>query len=291
MSDAASWIVMDTLELQRKFNRKSFEIAHHLSSHPLLQLPKLMELAERTLKMRPGDLHYDAGSIRVEQRWDEIPSAPFSPQEALERIENSGAWVLFRSVQRDAEYRVLLDHGLAEIKSYLGPAIDSQILVEDILIFVASPKRVTTYHIDRECNFLLHIRGTKTIHVFDREDREVLPEEELERFWSVDFNAAVYKPQLQHRAISYKLAPGIGVHIPVNCPHWIENDDNVSISLSLNFQLREHLRANIYRANFLLRQLGFHPTPPGVMPALDAMKAYSVLPAVWAKKTCRRLAP
>ena len=138
---------------------------------------------------------------------------------------------------------------------------------------------------------LVHISGTKTIHVFDREDREVLPEEELERFWSVDFNAAVYKPQLQHRAISYKLAPGIGVHIPVNCPHWIENDDNVSISLSLNFQLRERLRANIYRANFLLRQLGFHPTPPGVMPALDAMKAYSVLPAVWAKKTCRRLAP
>ncbi|TLY32387.1 MAG: hypothetical protein E6K56_03350 [Ignavibacteria bacterium] len=113
MSDAASWIVMDTLELQNKFNRKSFEIAHHLSSHPLLQLPKLMELAERTLRIRPQDLHYDAGSIRVEQRWDEIPSAPFSPQEALERIENSGAWVLFRSVQRDAEYRVLLDHGLA----------------------------------------------------------------------------------------------------------------------------------------------------------------------------------
>jgi hypothetical protein len=226
----------------------------------------------------------------VEQRWDEIPTASFSPQVALERIENCGAWVLFRSVQRDAEYRVLLDRGLTEIKSYLGPAIDSQILVEDILIFVASPKRVTTYHIDRECNFLLHIRGTKTIHVFDREDREVLPEEELERFWSVDFNAAIYKPHLQHRATSYKLAPGIGVHIPVNCPHWIQNDDNVSISLSVNFQFKEHLRANIYRANFLLRQLGLHPTPPGVTPALDAVKAYGVLPAVWAKRARRRLA-
>ncbi len=290
MSDAAPWLVMDPGELQQKFNQRSFEIAHHLSSHPLLQLPELMELAERTLRTRPGDLHYDAGSIRVEQRWDEIPTAPFSPQVALERIENCGAWVLFRSVQRDAEYRVLLDRGLAEIKSYLGPAIDSQIFVEDILIFVASPKRVTTYHIDRECNFLLHIRGTKTIHIFDREDREVLPEEELERFWSVDFNAATYKPQLQHRASSYKLAPGVGVHIPVNCPHWIQNDDNVSISLSLNFQLKEHLRANVYRANFLLRQLGLHPTPPGVAPVLDAVKAYSVLPAVWAKKAYRRLA-
>src|SRR5690348_15855617 len=79
MSDAAPWIVIDTLELEEKFNRRSFEIAHHLSSHPLLQLTKLMELAERTLRTRPGDLHYDAGSIRVDQRWDDIPTAPFSP--------------------------------------------------------------------------------------------------------------------------------------------------------------------------------------------------------------------
>ena len=148
---------------------------------------------------------------------------------------------------------------MAEIKAQIGPGIDSQVLVEDIIIFVTSPKRVTTYHIDRECNFLLQIRGAKTLHVFDREDREVLSEEEIERFWAVDFNAAVYKPHLQHRAKSYKLVPGMGVHIPVNCPHWVENDDNVSISLSVNFQFKDPLRANTYRANFLLRKLGLRP--------------------------------
>jgi hypothetical protein len=184
---------------------------------------------------------------------------------------------------------VLLDRGLAELKAHIGSGIDSQIMVEDIIIFVTSPKRVTTYHIDRECNFLLQIRGAKTVHVFDREDREVLSEEEIERFWAVDFNAAVYKQHLQHRAKSYRLTPGMGVHIPVNCPHWVENEDNVSVSLSVNFQFKDKLRANAYRANFLLRKIGLHPKPPGKSAALDTVKSCVVIPFIWAKKTYKHL--
>ncbi len=285
---ADRWIVADPGQFREKFNQKSFEVSHNLASHPLFQLPQLMQLAERTLKTRPKDLHYDVGDVSVSQRWDEIVKSPFSAQEALRRIENCGAWFVFASAQRDHEYRIFVDRGLAEIKALAGPKIESQIMVEDIIIFITSPGRITTYHIDRECNFLLQIRGTKTVHVFDREDREVLPEEEIERFWAVDFNAAVYKPHLQHRAQSYKLRPGMGVHIPVNCPHWVENDDNVSVSLSVNFQFKDPLRANPYRANFLLRRLGLRPTPPGRSPALDAVKAYGITPLVWAEKTYKR---
>jgi hypothetical protein len=283
------WIVADPADFRAQFNRRSFELSHHLASNPLFGLPSLMELAKRTLKTRPQDLYYDAGNIRVDQRWDAVPERTFSAVEAMQRIENCGAWFIFRSAQRDPEYRVFLDRGLAEIKANIGPDIDSEIMVEDIIIFVTSPKRVTSYHIDRECNFLLQIRGTKTLHVFDREDREVLSEVEIERFWSTDNNSARYKPHLQNRAASYKLAPGKGVHIPVNCPHWIENDDNVSVSLSVNFQFKDTLRANAYRANFLLRKLGLDPTPPGRSRALDSVKSYAVRPVVWAKKTYNRI--
>jgi len=286
---SASWIVVDPDEFRQKFNRESFALRHNLASHPLLQLPELMQLAERTLKTRPDLLHYDVGSIRVGQRWDEIAPSELSATEALRRVENCGAWFVFKSAQHDAKYRFFLDHGLAEVKAAIGPGIDSKILVEDIIIFVTSPKRVTTYHIDRECNFLLQIQGTKTIHVFDREDREVLSEEEIERFWAVDFNAAVYKPHLQHRARSYKLVPGTAVHIPVNCPHWLENDDNVSVSLSVNFQFKDSLRGNAYRTNFLLRKLGLHPTPPGRSPALDAVKSCVMTPVMWTKAPVKRL--
>jgi hypothetical protein len=283
------WLIADQEQFRAKFNQKSFELSHRLASHPLFQLPRLMELAERTLKSRPRDFHYDAGDVRVDQRWDEIPKSTFSPNEALERIENCGAWLVFSSAQRDPEYRVLLDRGIEELKTNIGPGIDSQIMVADIIIFVTSPKRVTTYHIDRECNFLLQIRGSKTLHVFDREDREVLTEEEIERFWSVDFNAAVYKPDLQDRACSYLLSPGGGVHIPVNCPHWLENHDNVSISLSVNFQFNDSMRANPYRANFLLRKLGLRPKPPGQSPIIDAVKSCAVTPVVWARKATKNL--
>lgn len=284
------WIEVGDLHFQDNFNRKSFEVLHNLASHPLFQFPKLMELAGRTLKLRPDDLYYDVGNIRVDQRWDEVPERVFSAEEALQRVEDSGAWFIFRAAQRDPEYRILLDRGLAELKQHIGCGIEKQVMREDIIIFVTSPKRVTAYHVDRECNFLLQIRGTKTLYVFDREDRDVLSEEEIERFWSVDHNAPAYKPQLQHRAASYKLRPGTGVHIPVNCPHWLENDDNVSISLSVNFQFKESLRANAYRANYLLRKFGLQPTPPGRYAFLDSLKSHAVVPVVWAKKAYKRVA-
>jgi hypothetical protein len=286
--DSDRWIVADSEQFREKFNQRSFEVFHSLASHPLFQLPRLLDLAERTLPSRPEDIYYDTGDIRVDQRWEDCPKQGFSATEALQRIENSGAWIIFRSAQRDPEYRVLLDRGLAELKAHMGPEINSKILVEDIIIFVTSPKRITTYHIDRECNFLLQIRGTKTLYVFDREDREVLPEEEIERFWSVDSNAPVYKPHLQDRAAAYKLAPGNGVHIPVNCPHWLQNDDNLSISLSVNFQFKDPLRANIYRANYLLRRLGLKPTPPGKSSSLDSLKSHGMVPLVAAAYAYKR---
>jgi hypothetical protein len=283
-------IDVDPAEFAVNFNRASFELGHSLSSEPLFQLPALMDLAERMLKTRPLDLHYDMGNIRIDQRWDEAPEKPFSPKEALGRIENCGAWFIFKATQLDPEYKVFLDRGLGYIKDLVGERINSQILVEDALVFVTSPKRISSYHIDRECNFLLQIRGTKTIHIFDRENREVLPEVEIERFWAVDHNAAIYKPHLQDHAKSYKMRPGMGVHIPVNCPHWLENDDNVSVSLSLNFQFKDSMRANSYRANYILRKLGLNPTPPGKSAWLDALKSCAILPAVWARKAFKSLA-
>jgi len=266
------WIQADAGEFRAKFDRASFQITHLLSRHPLFQLTELMGLAKRTAETRPGHFYYDAGQVRVNQRWDEIPKSGFSVDEVLRRIEECGAWIVLKRAQEDPAYRVLLDHGLAELAELTGQDLEPLIKQKDIIIFITSPKRITTYHIDRECNWILQIHGTKTLHVFDQKDREVLPEAEIERFWAVDNNAPVYKPKLQHRAISYKLAPGVGVHVPVNAPHWVENDDNVSVTLSVNFQFKDSLRANVYRANYFLRRLGFKPSAPGASTIRDATK-------------------
>ena len=285
----ARWIEIDVGEFREKFNRQSFEVRHELAEHPMFQLPALVDLAERTRKQRPNDIYYNNGDIGVDQKWIHNPDHPFSPGETIHRIEECSAWFIFRSAQRDPEYRLFLDKGLSEIKELIGEKLEKKIMVEDIIIFVTSPKRKTPYHIDRECNFLLQIRGEKTIHVFDQNDREIVSEEELERFWSVDSSSANYRAQFQSRANSYVMRPGTGVHIPVNGPHWLENHDNVSISLSVNFQFRDSLKANAYRANYLLRRLGIQPRPPGQAEWLDRIKSASVVPGVWATKTCKKL--
>jgi hypothetical protein len=284
------WIGAEDGQLSRDFDREHFEIAHNLVNHPLLQLPELMKLAERTMKNRPEGVYYDAGKdIEIGQRWDQMPKKTFSLTESLERIETCGAWFLFKDVQNDPEYKAFLGEGWQKIKDAIDPNIGPTIKREDALIFVTSPKRIATYHIDRECSFLLQIRGTKTIHVFDRADREVLPEEEIERFWSADNNAPRYRPELQGRATSYKLRPGNGVHIPVNCPHWVENDDNISVSLNVNIQFKDTLRANTYKMNHMLRQIGITPKPRGQSPTLDFVKAHTIVPVIAARSGLRRL--
>jgi hypothetical protein len=284
---ATRWIITDPSEAREKFNKQSFEVSHRLSSHPLFQLPKLLELAERTARLRPEDLYFDMGEIRPGQRWDEIPEAKFSAVEAMQQLERSDAWFIFRHTQRDSDYKELFDHGLSEIKQLAGHDVESQIRQEDIIIFVTSPRRVTPYHMDRECNFLLQISGTKTVHVFDRDDREVLPDEEIERFWAVDNNAPVFRPEYQTRAASYKMAPGIGVHIPVNFPHWVKNDDNISVSLSVNFQFLDSMRANLYRSNYYLRKYGLKPSRPGQHVTRDAMKTFAMTCALAARRIVR----
>jgi hypothetical protein len=197
---------------------------------------------------------------------------PFVVEEALHRIETCGAWVTLHQAQKDPEYGALFYDCMREFESLTGVDFRKVMKVEDALIFITSPRRVTPYHIDRECNFLLQIRGEKNLYVFDRNDSDVLPVAEVERFWAVDNNAAVYKPQFQSRATTYRLAPGNGVHIPVNNPHWVQNDDNVSISLSVNFTWNDWERANVHRANFLLRKLGISPRPPKQSALVDAAK-------------------
>lgn len=283
-NSGARWIIADPKDAQDNFNRHSFEIMHQLSTHPLFQLSELLGLAERTAETRRNDLYYDMGEVSPGQRWDEVPKATFSVVEAMRQLETSNAWFLFKKAQRDPAYKDLFDRGLKEIKEIAGEGIESQLRQEDILIFVTSPKRITPYHIDRECNFLLQISGSKTLYVFDREDREVLPQEELERYWTVDNNAPTYRPKFQHRAKSYRMVPGNGVHIPVNCPHWVQNDDNISVSLSVNFQFLDSLRANIYRTNYYLRKFGLKPSPPGLHPMRDAAKTFAMTCALASRR-------
>jgi hypothetical protein len=254
------------------FNRRDFPVTHNLAGSPLFTLPRLIEVAAATAAKRPNDVYYDAGDIDVAQRWAESPKLNEPVDVTMRRIAKSNAWIVLRQVDLDPAYSGILQSCLQEMLRLSGAQLRERMKRTEIIVFVTSPRRITTYHIDRECSFLLQVRGEKDINIFDRDDRDVLPEQELERFWTVDTNAALYKPDLQQRAHIYRLKPGNGVHIPINAPHWLRNGDDVSISVNFNFWEHDRERANLYRANYYLRQLRFAPVAPFVSPGRDFLK-------------------
>jgi hypothetical protein len=271
-----------------EFNKHPFLFNHNLANHPLFTLPRLRELALETRSKRPQELYYDAGhNVAIGAKWNELDRPPL--EEAFEQIETAGSWITIHQAQLDPEYGAVFNYCMRQFESFTGLDFKKMMRVEDALIFITSPNRTTTYHIDRECNFLLQIRGEKTIYLFDQRDKDIVPETELERFWAVDKNAATYKPQLQDRAKPMRLVPGNGVHIPINDPHWLQNDNNVSVSLSVNFTLKDSERANIYRANYFLRKAGLKPASPVSDGLKNAMMMASYVPARSAIRTLRRL--
>ena len=288
---SANHINTDREMFRANFDKESFEFQHNLAQHPLFSLDRLIELAQVTQSERPRDLFYDAGTKDLNQRWGDSPKPEFSAAEAVQRIRNCGAWVVLRRADKEPDYKKLLDQCMAELQELSGLNLDRVMKLQEVIMFITSPTRITTYHIDRECSLLMQIQGNKDIHIFNRNDRQVLTEEEVEKFWTVDHNAPRYKPEFQSHAQIYSLRPGNGVHIPVNFPHWVKNGDDISISLNVNFQYRDTARANVYRMNYLLRKAGLKPTPPGQSAAKDAFKKVAILPAVWSKNVLRGRKP
>lgn len=281
---------LDREAFEASFNNHSFELEHRLVGHQLLTLPRLVILTQSTARSRPADVYFDNGDIAIGQRWSDAPKVTDPVDSLVTRIETANAWIILRNAQLDPNYGVLLKSLMDEIAASCGPRVTKNIAKSEMIIFVASPKRITSYHIDRECSFLFQVRGQKEISIFEQTDREVLPEDELERFWTVDSNAAVYKPQLQHRARTLMMQPGMGVHIPINAPHWLRNGDDVSVSVNINVTYSGRERAHAYRANYYLRKLGLKPTPARQSQVLDAIKTPLGATAYRVSQLYRRMA-
>jgi hypothetical protein len=265
------------------FDEKPFEFNHCFTSdHPMFKLPRIRKILENPI-LRPH-AYYDHGAIAVDQRWETIPERKLTADEVFDRIEIAQGWMMMRHLEKDPEYNELLQQCLDEVQRLTGRDINQDKKSQEAIIFFASPNRVTSYHIDRECNFLMQVSGNKEMNIFDRNDRDVTPEQELEKFWAKGTDAGVYKPQFQDHAYVFEMRPGTGVHIPVNSPHWLKTRNNVSISFSISYQYKDTRRKYVYQANYYLRQMGINPTPPGKSALLDNTKR-AVMSAGFAGKT------
>jgi len=227
----------------------------------------------KTVALRPGDFYSDAGNVRVDQKWGQIPVIELPAEEVIARVEHAGAWIILKHVEMDPAYAEILDACAQQIRDLAGPKMGPLLKNPEMLIIANSPGRITPFHIDGECNFLLQVQGSKLIRVFNQHDRTVLTEQEIEHFYTNDIFAANYKEGCgDEKATITELTPGKAVHIPVNAPHWVQNGPGVSVSVSVNFELPDWMRADLYRFNSLIRRLGLTPTPPGRSQLRDLVK-------------------
>jgi len=271
-SETARYLDIDPETFRTHFNRKPFLFRHHLCDHPLFRLSNLAHLA-RTLP--PSIVEYNAGNIPVSlPDQDKTPYTGLSAEETVRRIEECRSWMVLKRAEADPECLNVLNQCLDEIQPLSEP-IDPGMCEREAAIFVTSPGSVTPYHMDKEINFLLQIRGSKTISVFSASDREVVSEVELERHFT---GAAIrrnmeFHDRYQERATIFELKAGYGIHIPTTDPHWIKNGDAVSISFSNGFKTRASLRRGmIYNLNGRIRKLGLRPADYGKGPLRDTMK-------------------
>ena len=274
---------------RKNFNRLPHEVRHALADHPLFQLPALAELAQRVANRKnphhpKGDLYCDQGSGTNGSQAEPTDSRA-SIAELVSEIEKGKTWIILKHIEREPGYREIFENCICDILDLAGKDVVKSIKWFEAILFITSPNRVTEYHIDRECSWLLQIHGNKDIHFFDRADKDVLPDDELERYWVVDNLSATYKPEYESRALVFHLQPGAGVHSPVNTPHWLQNGNNVSVSLNINFQFHESEWENLFKANYYLRKAGFSPASPGKHPVADRTKSrvYSAVQAIQRK--------
>jgi hypothetical protein len=244
------------------FNRRPFQIKHDLVAHPAFALERLVELARKL----PADaVEYNAGDLPITQDPTKTPRTGLSIEETIQRITDCKSWMVLKRVEVDPTYAKILDDCLDQIAP-LAPGMRTR----RAFIFISSPGSVTPYHIDHEYNFLLQIRGTKAMTIFDP---SVLSEEAIERFYRGEHRNLVFDQSHAERAQTFELTPGDGVHVPVNAPHYVLNGPAASVSFSITFRTPQgDRRSAVYQVNDRIRRLGLVPRPVGKTPLVDRTK-------------------
>ena len=247
------------------YNRSSFAFDHSLHLLDIFDVPQLVAMSGRL----PDQAYYSTADSVVSDGWKHVGERRAPLAQTLETLSETNSLVL-------------LKHCVEQV----GDELRSDLDVGRATLVISSPRRVTSYHIDAEVNFLLQVRGRKLLHAFDPSDRRILTESELEAFYGGDSDGARYKSDRQSEARVFALTPGMGIHLPLHAPHWAQNLDDVSVGVSLNFNLRSGTRlAKLYKVNNRLRRAGMAPASPGVSAWLDSLK----LAAFDGASHCRQL--
>jgi Cupin-like domain len=269
---------MRLIDLDSSFDQeKVARLRHQLADHPLLTPDRLAALA---LRSDPEHVRFHTGERQLDTNMGRMLTTDPTRGElrrALDHLDRAGAFVQILDVRSDPAYCGVVDEVLDEVSALL-PARDRVLRNRDAAAFLASPGSVTPFHLDHEQNFLCHIRGAKRFYVWDRRDREVISERQLETFFGEGkLRDLTYRPEMQASAQVIDLRPGDAVYTPMGTPHAVSTGADITVTFSILMNTAsagEQVEA--YRANRLLRRLGVSPRPVGDSWIRDSLKSHTI---------------
>lgn len=256
---------IDSDRLESNFAKEPFAVNHRLTDHDLLSIESLARLADEIPLSSVEQNRGDVAAIVADGRVDLLDS---TPGDIARGIETNGAWMVLKNIEQVSRYHGLLDELLDEVAPLVAGREGGMNLREGF-VFLSAPNSTTPAHTDPEHNFLLQVRGTKSMNIGHFSDPGV-EQRQIEKMYSVHRNM----DHLPEHPTEFDLHPGDGVYVPPNAPHWVLNGPEPSVSLSITFRTPVTERgATVHVVNGRLRKLGINPRPPGEHLATDRAKA------------------
>jgi hypothetical protein len=254
------------------YNREPFLVSHRLADHPHFALPRLFELCRhlpsRRVLFRVGDI---PGDVELDTSYDRYKRG-LTLEDAIEHFEERQAYICINNPEQDPEYRPVIEGLLAELAARVDP-LDPGMTWYSTYIFISAHDSTTPYHMDREMNFLLQIRGGKTVYLWNPADSEVMTEAQKDFLLAYVGSRPPYKPAIESKASIFELRPGLGVHHPFIAPHRVHTGSELSISLAVTFRTRRSDSwTGAHTFNARLRRLGLRPGPVGRVAWMDDAK-------------------
>jgi hypothetical protein len=267
------WLGLNRQTVEAHYNRQPFLIKHRLHEHPHFELGALQALCRR---LGPGQAICRTGVIPVDAAFDSSLgryNKGLSLDQALSDIEQHQAYIAVYNPERDPEYRPVIEALVGEIAVGIG-SVDPGMNWFSTYLFISAQGSITPYHMDREMNFLLQIRGAKQVQLWDPDDDDVMSSVERDRLLAYVGERPGWRQALAEKAQRFELSPGLGVHHPFIAPHLVETGSALSISLAITFRTQaSDLRSEAHRFNMRLRRLGLNPAPVGRDAIRDRAKA------------------
>jgi hypothetical protein len=289
---APRWLDIDPAAVREHYNRRGFLVSHRLPEHPLFELEPLFRLCRRlprqAVKHRfgivPGDAHFDSSNTRY--------NGGLTLDDAIEQLEAKRAYIAIYNPEKDPEYKPVIEGLLGEL-GLAAQGLEPWFNWYSTYIFVSANDSVTPYHMDREMNFLLQIRGRKTVQLWDPRDSGVMTPAQRDFLFSyADDSRPTWHDGLPKLANVFELRPGLGVHHPFIAPHLVTTGPNVSVSLAITFRSpRSDIWSDAHVFNYKLRRFGLGRIPVRENDLVDATKAGCIRALRRARATFKGQAP